>query len=209
MRPKRHIDLSGRKFARITVLELAYTDKRRRTTYWKCKCACGSVFLTRVDSLRSGHSKSCGCLQRESARELNFKHGKTGTRAFTTWDAMWARCINPRSVSYGNYGGRGIRVCDRWRIFSNFYADMGDKPGGTYIERIDNNGNYEPSNCRWATAKEQHSNKRTNRWIAFNGITLTLDQWAGKTGIRATTIHKRLNRGWPLETALTEASRRS
>ena len=120
---------------------------------------------------------------------------------------MIKRCTNPKNASFKSHGNRGIRVCARWRdSFQNFLQDMGEKPPGTCLERIDNNGNYEPGNCKWATFKEQANNRRSNRLITFEGVTLTLAQWAQKINITPETLHERLKR-WPLEKALTQPRR--
>ncbi len=124
------------------------------------------------------------------------------TREYTSWAHMRTRCNNPEHVDFADYGGRGIRVCDRWKSFENFLADMGPRPPGTSIDRIDNNGSYEPGNCRWATQTEQRLNARNCRMLSFNGKTQTLTAWAREAGIPRTTLRKRLNRGVPLEQAL-------
>jgi hypothetical protein len=158
------------KFGRLTVLELH--PKRRRYgsnvhPLWRCVCDCGSGQLVLGESLRSGRTTSCGCWNRERVRGRFTKHGhaKPGnrTRAYQCWDGMRQRCSNPNCPAYPNYGGRGIRVCDDWEIFENFFADMGHPPRGRSLDRIDVNGNYEPSNCRWATILEQARNKRPTR----------------------------------------------
>lgn len=123
---------------------------------------------------------------------------------YKSWQLMRSRCHNQRDIRYTNYGGRGIRVCQRWDSFENFLADMGERPLGMTLDRINRNGDYEPSNCRWATALEQQNNRSTNRRIAFGGTELTLTQWARAIGIGATTIKQRIERGWSVDRALTE-----
>lgn len=130
-------------------------------------------------------------------------HRATHTPEFRAWQAMKSRCANPRSKSYKDYGGRGITFCDRWKSFQGFFEDMGMRPVGGTLERIDNNAGYGPSNCRWATPAEQGVNKRNNRRLTFNGETLTLSQWVRRTGIAKNTLRNRLAAGWPIEIALT------
>lgn len=135
---------------------------------------------------------------------INFtKHGKRWTRSYSIWCGMITRCHNPNSKSYPGYGGRGIFVCDRWRKFENFYADMGDPPADMSLDRINGNLGYSPDNCRWATAKEQRANSRTVRLLTFNGETFNVSEWAERLGINPSSLTERLDRGWPLEIALT------
>lgn len=131
------------------------------------------------------------------------KHGMYGTPIYRTWLRMIQRCHNPNNRNYDGYGGRGIKVCDRWRKFENFFEDMGDAPKGLTLERIDNNMGYSPDNCMWATRKEQARNRRTTRFYTLNGETLTVSEWAKKIGISHESMRKRINK-WPLEKALTE-----
>lgn len=123
---------------------------------WLCRCECGTEKLVKGQSLKNGDTTSCGCHGKDWCR----KHGMEGTSIYNLWVAMRHRCQNPKFAGYSNYGGRGIKVCDRWQVFAAFYADMGDKPAGKTLDRKDVNGNYEPTNCRWATATEQAHNKR-------------------------------------------------
>lgn len=144
-------------------------------------------------------------------RPHNYSHGMSRTAAYKRWQEMRNRCNNPNADAYHKYGGRGIKVCDRWQGrdgFIRFVEDMGAAPTSDHsIDRIDNNGDYEPGNCRWATSLEQAMNRRTNKCLTMNGVTLTQHEWAKKVGITAATICKRLKRGWTVDDALTVGAR--
>ena len=154
------IDLTGQKFNRLFVVGRSNEKKRNRVA-WDCLCDCGNAAVISGDHLRRGESKSCGCLVVEAMRSIATTHGKSRTRVHRIWLAMKARCHRKTYPERRFYGGRGISVCDRWRnSFEAFYEDMGDCPPGRSIDRIDNDGNYEPGNCRWATWDQQISNRR-------------------------------------------------
>lgn len=174
-------DLTGKVFGRLTVIEYAGLDESKKRALWKCKCECGEVIITRKDGLKTGAVKSCGCLNKEIQEDFvkNLKtHGLSGTQFFRIWHHIKQRCENPNTKKYEDYGGREIKVCERWQTFENFIEDMyeshlehvkkfGEK--NTSIDRIDVNGNYEPSNCRWATSKVQQNNTRLQKpFIATN-----------------------------------------
>lgn len=125
-------------------------------------------------------------------------------RAYASWRSMVYRCTNPKNPKYRFYGGRGIAICDRWRVFNDFYADMGDRPEGMTLDRIDSDGNYEPGNCRWADAETQANNTRATRVLTFNGEALSISQWSRRLGLGFTTIAGRLKTGWPVALALSE-----
>lgn len=200
------VDLTGRHFGRLTVMERSKNNKHNCVT-WLCRCECGKTIVTRGDSLNSGRTLSCGCLSAEKTAQRNYKHGGIKTRLYHIWSAMIERCHNPNHKSYKNYGGRGVTVCDSWRtnfaIFQTWALVNGYRDGLT-IDRINNNNSYNPDNCRWITHKDQQYNKRDNHLITFNGETHTLTEWAEITGINRNTLSARLNKlGWSAEKALT------
>lgn len=188
-------DLTGLTFGRLTVVKLVRSHGENH--YWLCRCSCGKESTPTGASLRRGNTKSCGCLHREIISEYSKKHGMHSSKIYKRWGAMKSRCNNPNARYYRNYGLRGIKVCDRWQYsFENFYADMGDPPTPKHtLDRINNNGNYEPSNCRWATRGEQQSNMRRNVLISYKGRTMTASQWSRDLNITLATIYGRVKRG--------------
>lgn len=196
-------NLIGQKFGRLHVLSLSRTDKHRNK-HWLCQCDCGNTNEVSTASLRKG-TKSCGCLQREVARDTQFKHGMEQSPEYSVWLNMRRRCNDESNISYNNYGGRGITVCKRWQnSFSNFYDDMGPRPEGMTLNRKRNNGNYTPSNCEWATDKQQANNKRNNITVKLRGKTMTLAQAATeyKTGHK---IYSRYRAGYRGEDLICKA----
>jgi len=203
-----NVSLVGRRFGRLIVKESA--GKVKHEAIWLCMCDCGNKKIVRGSHLKSGDTSSCGCLKRENIRKSKIVHGAAivgkVTREYSAWQHMKKRCLNPQSPDYKNYGGRGIRVCNRWvHNFKDFFSDMGRCPPGLTLERIDNNGDYEPSNCRWATRKEQGLNTRNNRRIEFNGQIKTVSEWAEIIGIPDSTLRTRLRNGWIPKTIVTKA----
>lgn len=152
-------DLTGKRFGRLLVL-CRYGSTNARGRNWKCLCDCGNIQYSTTSRLVNERTRSCGCLRREQLARLSRTHGMSESRAYHIWCGMWTRCTNAATKDWKNYGGRGISVCSRWEHFENFLLDMGEPPDATSIDRIDNDGNYEPTNCRWATAKQQQSNRR-------------------------------------------------
>ena len=195
----RFIDLTGKAFGRLTVVAFAGRGK------WHVRCECGQVGMKSGLDLRSGDSKSCGCLKREQLGDRRRTHGKCKTPEYRSWSHMIGRCENPTDKKFPIYGGRGITVCARWReSFETFLEDMGQRPSKRHsLDRINVNGDYEPDNCRWATAKEQSRNTRTNRPLTFNGETRLTVEWAELLGVEPYIINWRLANGWTVERALS------
>lgn len=211
--PKFHnsIDFTGKRFGRLTVVRFAGRGKRK-LLIWECLCDCGKTCLCYGNGLTSGAKRSCGCLGSEATSRRSKTHGMTGSITWTSWHSMRDRCERPGHIGYHLYGGRGITVCERWKSFENFLADMGERPSKDHqIERKDNNGNYEPSNCRWATRKEQARNRRTQTMLTYNGETLCVSEWAERLGVERGRLQNRINLGWPADRILTEpiAARRN
>ena len=157
------VNLKGRRFGRLKVITRAHNNKYGQAM-WFCICKCGIKIKTLAASLLRGATKSCGCLHRELAKTQRLTHGLTQTSIYSRWAEMLQRCQNPQHKSYNNYGGRGIKVCKRWLYkdgFSNFLSDMGMPPKNKTLDRKNNEGDYKPSNCRWATRKEQRHNQRS------------------------------------------------
>ena len=205
------IDLTDQKFGRLTVKKIAYRKRSksgRQRIYWECLCDCGKITIKVGDNIKSGRSKSCGCYHLESIKKTNTKHGKTDTNEYNIWLGIKQRCLDKNSESYKDYGGRGIKMCERWlESFENFYDDMGPRPSKRHsIDRIDNEGDYTPENCHWATKLEQANNTRSNRFIKIDGVEKTLAQWCRFYDITYGIVECRIRRGWPIEKAIkTEA----
>lgn len=200
----RVIDLIDQRFTRLEVIRLHGTDKRGERM-WECICDCGNMCNVLSSNLRSGHTKSCGCLNRERSRDRKYKHGMYGTGVYSSWQAMIQRCANPNNPFYHRYGGRGIKICDRWLSFENFYADMGDSTSGYQIDRIDNDGDYEPTNCRWSTPKENTRNRSSNIEVTYKGKTQCIAAWEEELGFKHGTLWCRLyHYNWSIDKAMTQ-----
>lgn len=196
----RATDLTGREFGRWVVVEKI--GFRNRRTWWFCKCQCGTQRAVRSGNLTSGKSLSCGCLQKELAGKQFRTHGLSCSPAYSAITAAISRCTRNSDPGWKHYGGRGIKVCDRWmKDPSLFVSDMGEPPPGMSIERIDVNGDYEPSNCTWADVKTQCRNRTSNRIIEYNGEKKCLAEWSELIGIKHTTLDERMKRGWTVEEA--------
>lgn len=190
--PKR-IDLTGRKFGLWTVVR--YAGNRQ----WLCRCSCGLEKNVSGNDIRSGNSS--GCVQCRSIGAPK-THGASGTRLYTIWGLMKGRCYRPNHPDYQYYGGRGVTVCDRWRNnFENFRCDMGEPPVGMSIDRINNDGNYEPGNCRWATMKQQCRNRRTTKLILLNGELMSMKEASERLGVKYDAFSYRIRAGATAEEA--------
>jgi hypothetical protein len=159
-------------FGRLRIISVAPKKGKARQTIWLCQCDCGRQKEIRSDHIKSGLIQSCGCLRKELTRERSVTHGKRFSKIYGVWRTMLVRCSDPKHNRFAHYGGRGIRVCERWKKFENFLADMGESSPGYSIDRINNNGDYAPSNCRWATASEQQRNRRSQSKILLDPLTL-------------------------------------
>lgn len=198
------IDETGNRYGRLTVVKrVPDTDRvNRKRTLWLCKCDCGKEIIARGWDLRKGHYISCGCSLHDGHGK---KHGDCNTRLYSIWHNMRHRCAGAYSSCYYRYGGRGITVCDEWSdsyetfrdwALSNGYAD------NLTIDRIDYNGNYEPSNCRWVTIQQQLLNTSRNHFLECDGVRMTVKEWADRIGVKKETIYTRLQRGWTDEQAI-------
>jgi hypothetical protein len=203
------LNLSGNRYEKLSVtgpvLPMAYGRGARQ--FWECRCDCGNTTRVEQSKLRSGHTRSCGCLSIESVRKRRLTHGftvnRTPTPEYRIWLTMNTRCNNPRATGFDNYGGRGIVVCQRWRQFPNFLADMGPRPSSKHsIDRIDNDGPYDPTNCRWVTRTEQARNTRANHLVNYLGRTQCLAEWADDLGVPESRLRHRLRHGWSVHDAL-------
>lgn len=191
----------GAKFGRWTVVSDGGRNAAHQR-YWHVRCECGSAKRVAEYAIVSGSSKSCGCYKSEKSSEAMFKHGLKRSRAYAVWSSMIQRCTDHKHKYFSDYGGRGIHVCDEWRDFRRFHADMSDPPFGLTLERIDNALGYSPKNCRWATRSEQANNRRSTRVLTLNGERRPLMEWAGLLNLNPYTIRTRLGRGASDEQAL-------
>jgi hypothetical protein len=203
------VDLSGRRFGKLTVA-WPVAKVHRRKTFWLAFCDCGNFRTVRADQVVDGHPRHCGCVPSKSVKHGHKRNGRCSPE-YLTWQAIVARTTRRTHAQWENYGGRGIRMCRRWRYsFVNFLSDMGARPSAKHsIDRWpDNNGDYRPSNCRWATPTQQHNNTRRNVFLTFNGERHTVSEWAKILGMRAVTLRTRLYDGWTIKRALTEPVRK-
>jgi hypothetical protein len=204
---KKIVDITGKKFGKLTVIRQEYIKHHR--VYWLCKCDCGNEYIAKGERLKNGHTKSCGCYKREIWRNGNAKrtHGETKTRLYRIWNGMLSRCENPNREKFKkDYQDRGITICAEWHKYEVFrdWAIANGYADGLTIDRIDNDQGYSPDNCRWTTAKVQGNNKRNNRNFTYNNETRTIAQWSDITGIKYGTMYARLIiQGWNTEDAIT------
>lgn len=199
-------DITGKRYGMLVAISRAENERTvggDPIVMWLCACDCGSSSTVRARNLTSGNTTSCGCRKRTFIR-ANKTHGMSRSRTYAIWNTMVQRCTNPGSTSYESYGGRGITVCEDWKRFDSFYADMGEAPDGLSIDRVDNSKGYSPENCRWATGIEQGGNKRNNKIVFHNGQSKTLTEWAREYGLSPALVRNRFNAlGWGIERCLT------
>lgn len=190
-------DISGKTFGRLTVVSLSEIKNSKR--HWECKCICGNIRKIQEDSLTHGRTKSCGCLRTEVNIFKGTIHGLRKHSLYGVWDGMINRCYRDTCEHYKSYGGRGISICDEWRndfvAFYNWSTNNGYEKGLT-IDRIDNEGNYEPSNCKWSTRKQQQANRRNTIFIEIDGAIKSLSEWSDESGISKKVIDYRIRKGW-------------
>lgn len=201
---KKFLDLKNQRFGRLVARERCGSNSQR-CALWICDCDCGNECIVSSHNLRTLHTQSCGCLQRENTSVANTTHGKRHSKLYGVWNSMIGRCKRESSSAYKDYGGRGISVCEDWmdfQIFYNWAIENGYREGLS-IDRIDVNGNYCPENCRWTTKIVQANNKRNNEVIEYNGIQHTASEWSRILGIKHCTLRKRLREGWSIEKAFS------
>jgi len=210
----RREDLTDKVFGRLTAIKLDHITNRGHA-YWVCKCLCGNIKIVRASHLKEGAVKSCGCLCRETSsntakkylagKKYKLTHGCSNTRIFKIWMAMKRRCYYKKAINYSNYGGRGISICAEW--LNSFQAFMEWSTNNGYtdnltIDRINNDGNYEPENCRWASKTTQGNNRSTCHYVTYKGETHTVIEWERKLGLPKNLIAKRLSRKWSVKKAI-------
>ena len=200
------IDLTRKRFGKLTAIERDFSKRKR--TMWICECDCGNTITVRSDVLLTGHTQSCGCMQKEITSNIKKTHGMANKRLYNIYNNMIRRCYHEKTTKYADYGGRGIKVCDEWKndkmTFFKWATSNGYEEHLT-IDRINNDGNYEPSNCRWVTMKEQAKNKRTNHLVEYHGKSQSLKQWSEELGIKYCTLVSRIDTlQWDTERAFTQ-----
>lgn len=197
------IDLTGKKINQLMIMKRIYPNNKNNCAMWKCKCECGQEIIVCSADLIRNHTKSCGCLRIKSAT----KHGMSYTSTYRIWHGMIQRCYNLNYHHYKDYGGRGVKVCPEWQEpngqgFLNFLEDMGERPSGKTLDRIDNEGDYCQKNCKWSTFKEQARNRRNNTMVTINRETKLLIELCEKLQIKYDIVLKRIEIGWSIEEAL-------
>lgn len=204
----------GQKFGRLTVIE-ELPERKHGSRVYRCKCDCGNIINARKDMLKNGNTRSCGCLQREKARDIakaKSTHGKSKTRLYNIYYHIINRCYRKNEPNYENWGGRGIKVCNEWKddfmTFHNWAIDNGYREGLS-IDRIDNDKGYSPDNCRWTTNKQQSNNRRSNIFLEYEGKTQTIMQWSEELGNKYGTMIARYHAGWPAKEILFGKEKKS
>lgn len=196
---------AGQRYGRLVAVEKV--GKKGRAALWSFRCDCGNDHIALANNVRRGICQSCGCAQRKQISERAATHRMTGSPEHRVWHLMIQRCTNPKATQAIHYHGRGIKVCDRWRSFENFYADMGPRPEGMTLDRIDNDGDYDLGNCRWATNEVQSRNKRSNRWVTFQGKRMCITDALKLVNLDVSSFYARLKKGWSVDRALSQPRR--
>lgn len=198
---------AGWRYERLVAIEFSERDAHRKQR-WRFRCDCGAEFIANVSDVKARKTQSCGCLNNEKIAEIGRAkrtHGQTKTPEYRIWTNMIVRCTNPQDENYHNYGGRGIRMCDAWAdSFEAFYRDMGPRPSPQHsVDRIDNDGNYEPGNVQWSTASQQGRNRRTTHFVTVDGISMSLIEAAERSGTPYKVVLSRVHSGWDAGRALS------
>lgn len=199
-------NLIGHNFGRLAVLGKSENRNKECRRLWICSCSCGNLVCVDTKSLTTGSTTSCGCYRREKHKRLITKHGESKSKLYYVWNDMKSRCTDTNADQYKDYGGRGISVCDEWKSSYEAFRDWAIGSGyvdGLTLDRIDVNGDYNQSNCRWVNMKTQSNNKRNNRVVKYNGQSHTISEWSELTGIRKETLLYRINAGWDIHEAMT------
>lgn len=201
-------DITGQRFHKLVAIKQNGRSSCGKVL-WLCQCDCGNTTTVQGVLLRNGSTKSCGCLVSEKITKRNTTHGMTCSREYHSWKSMKGRCINKNDPAYRRYGGRGISVCDRWvNSFENFVHDMGSRPKQRTLDRINNEGDYSPENCRWASRKQQNDNRRGTTLIEHGGAVRSCSDWSRRLGGRTNLVADRLASGWSEEKAVTTPLRK-
>lgn len=201
------VNLTDFRFGRLVAKSFTHVGDK---VFWRCVCDCGAECQIYGSRLRTGHTRSCGCLKRDALLARNTKHLLTGTPEHISWVSMRGRCLNKRNAAYADYGGRGISIDPRWSDFSAFLEDMGQRPSPSHtLDRIDNSKGYGPDNCRWASTLTQSNNTRRNRRITLNGVMRSCSEWERECGLKRGTLHHRLKAGWSVGRAILSPLRGS
>lgn len=196
-------DITGVRFGNLVAL-VALGRSMHGSKVWRFRCDCGNEIERASGNVKAGHISSCGCMKKGTPAQ----HGMAGSSLYSRWINMRRRCENPDNENFENYGGRGIKVCARWQKFENFYVDMGDLPfEDAQIDRENNDGDYEPTNCRWSTPSENSNNRSNNVLVEIDGRTQTLMEWSSESGVPYATIWARLNRNWSAKKAVFQPAR--
>jgi len=206
VRGNRFLDITNIRFGKLIAIKEVGKNKSNQYM-WECLCDCGKKSIVSSSNLVRNNTKSCGCFGDSYLANKTRTHGMSSTRMFKIWVGIRKRCTNKKCIAFKDYGGRGIKVCERWQDFNNFYLDMKNSYSDKLtLDRIDTNGDYEPSNCRWATNKMQSNNRRNNVFINLNGVVKTVSEWADLSGVSSKRISHRVKNGWDAYDAIYKKS---